>query len=145
MAEVNCREINPENPDFRSPTSVLSAILNLFKLPNIVSSSLPSPLILASKATRPGLNPSKIASRIIQRQSEAGIPIGRLPSGQVSPGEIMEIIRCEEIVNAIVTEMAVDVAIQPGTAIQGTGGNVGGPVQVLGTIVGVATGAATAR
>jgi hypothetical protein len=145
MADINCREINPENPDFRSPKSILAGILNLFKLPNIVSLPMASGLILSSKYTRPGLNPSKIASRIIQRQSEAGIPTGRLPNGQVSPGEIMEIIRAEEIVNAIVTEMAVDVAIQPGTAIQGTGGNAGGPVQVVGTILGIATGAATAR
>ena len=144
-SNINCRDIDPKNPDFRNPKSILAAILGLFTVPPSISTPFPSPLILASKGTRPGLSPSKIASRIIQRQAEAGIPVGPLPSGKLSPGEVMEKIRAEEIVNAIVTEMALDVAIQPGTVIQGTGGNAGGPVQVVGTIVGVSTGSGMAR
>ena len=139
-----CKDINPNKPDFKNPNSVLASLLNLFKIPSTKSQGIPTPLILASKA-RPGLSPTKIASRIIKRQSEAGIPVGPLPSGEISPDEIMERIRVEEIINAITTEMVVDVAIQPGTAIQGTGGNAGGPVQVAGTIVGIASGNATAR
>jgi hypothetical protein len=57
----------------------------------------------------------------------------------------MERIRVEEITKAIVSEMAIDVAMQPGTVLQATGGNAGGPVQSVGTIVGVATGSALAR
>ena len=105
---------------------------------------MPTPLILASTA-RPGLSPSKVAARIIQRQADAGIPVGPLPSGKVSPAEIMERIRMEEIIGAITSEMVIDVAIKPGTVIQGTGGNAGGPVQVAGSIVGIASGNATAR
>jgi hypothetical protein len=54
----------------------------------------------------------------------------------------MERIRVEEMVEAITTKMVMDVAIQPGTVIQGTGGNAGGPVQIAGTIVGIAGGKA---
>jgi hypothetical protein len=143
--EINCQDINPLKPNFRNPRSVLTSLLALFKLPTTPQTPFPSPLILASKYTRPGLSPSKIASRIIQRQSEAGIPVGPLPSGAVSPSEIMERIRMEEVVKAITTEMALDVAIQPGTLLTGTGGNAGGPVQILGQIVGVASGSALAR
>lgn len=105
---------------------------------------MPTPLILASTA-RPGLSPSKVASRIIQRQADAGIPVGPLPSGVTSPSEIMERIRIEEIIKAITTEAVVDVAIRPGTVIQGTGGNAGGPVQVAGTVLGIAAGNAIMR
>jgi hypothetical protein len=125
--------------NFRDYKSILSGLLNLFKVPSTTSQTMPSPLILASKV-RPGMSPTQIAARIIKRQSEAGVPVGPLPSGQVSPAEIMERIRIEEIVKSLTSEARVDVAIQPGAAIQGTGGNAGGPVQVVGTILGIATG-----
>jgi len=141
---AKCKEVSPTNTDFKNPKSILASLLNLFKLPPTKSQGMPSPLILASTA-RPGLSPSKIAARIIQRQAEAGIPVGPLPSGEISPDEIMERIRVEEMINVITTEMVTDVAIQPGTVIQGTGGNAGGPVQVAGTIIGIAKGNAVVR
>lgn len=141
---AKCKEINPNKTDFKNPNSILSSLLNLFKLPTSRSQGMPTPLILASTA-RPGLSPSKVAARIIQRQAEAGIPVGPLPSGEISPDEIMERIRVEEIIKAITTEAVVDVAIKPGTVIQGTGGNAGGPVQVAGTVVGIAGGNAVVR
>jgi hypothetical protein len=61
------------------------------------NTTVPTPLILIGGQTRPGLSATKIASTIIQRKSEAGLPIGALPSGGVSPDEIMERIRIEEI------------------------------------------------
>lgn len=141
---AKCKEINPNQTDFKNPKSILSSILNLFKIPTSRLQSMPTPLILASTA-RPGLSPSKVAARIIQRQAEAGIPVGPLPSGEISPDEIMERIRVEEIIKAITTEAVMDVAIKPGTVIQGTGGNAGGPVQVAGTVVGIAAGNAIMR
>jgi len=141
---AKCKEVNPNNTDFKNPKSILNSLLKLFKLPPSRSQGMPTPLILASTA-RPGLSPTKIAARIIQRQAEAGIPVGPLPSGETSPDEIMERIRVEEIINAITTEAVVDVAIKPGTVIQGTGGNAGGPVQVAGTVLGIAAGNAVMR
>lgn len=141
---AKCKEINPNKTDFKNPKSILSSLLNLFKLPTARSQNIPTPLILASTA-RPGLSPSKVAARIIQRQAEAGIPVGPLPSGEISPDEIMERIRVEEIIKAITTEAVIDVAIKPGTVIQGTGGNAGGPVQVAGAVVGIASGNAVVR
>ena len=54
----------------------------------------------------------------------------------------MERIRVEEMVDAITTKMVMDVAIQPGTALQATG--TAGPIPVVaaGTVVGIATGKA---
>jgi hypothetical protein len=140
MAANRCLDTNIDGKiNFKNYKSVLKALLNLFKIPMTTSQRMPTPLILATKA-KPGMSPSQIASRIIQRQSEAGARVGPLPSGQTNPAEIMERIRIEEMVKALTAEARVDVAIQPGTAIQGTGGNAGGPVQVVGTIVGIASG-----
>jgi hypothetical protein len=125
--------------DFKNYKSVLAGLLSLFKIPMTMSQTMPTPLILATKA-KPGMSPSQIASRIIKRQSEAGLPVGPLPSGKTSPGEIMERIRIEEMVKALTSEARIDVAMQPGTSIQGTGGNAGGPVQVVGTVIGIASG-----
>jgi hypothetical protein len=132
MSKPGCEDINPNEINFKNPTSILKGLLNLFKVPKSMPQSIPKPLILASK-TRPGLSPSLIASRIIQRQAEAGIPVGALPSGQTSPGEIMERIRIEEIVNAITTEMKIDIAIPPGA--QSVVSGFAGPVPVTGTAV----------
>jgi len=126
--------------DFKNPNSILSALKNLFKLPSKPGSGIPAQLILAKQCG--GFNASEIAAKIIQRQAEAGIPVGPLPSGVISPNEIMERIRAEVMVEAITTKMVMDVAIQPGTALQATG--TAGPIPVVaaGTIVGIATGKA---
>lgn len=139
MATNRCLDTNDGKINFKSYKSILNGLLRLFKVPMTMSQTMPTPLILATKA-KPGMSPSQIASRIIKRQSEAGLPVGNLPSGQTSPAEIMERIRIEEMVKSLTSEARVDVAIQPGTAIQGTGGNAGGPVQVVGTILGIASG-----
>ena len=126
--------------DFKNPNSILSALKNLFKLPSKPGSGIPGELVLAKQCG--GFNASEIAAKIIQRQAEAGIPVGPLPSGEISPDEIMERIRVEEMVSAITTKMVMDVAIQPGTALQATG--TAGPIPVVaaGTVVGLAIGKA---
>lgn len=141
-----CPDINPKKPDFKNPSSILASLLTLFKLPTGVPPNpyMTKEMILASGA-RPGLSPSDVASKIIQRQSDAGIPIGPLPSGSISPSEIMEKIRAEEIFDAIATKMVIDVAITPGTQLTGTGGNAGGPVQVLGFLTEPGGGKAVAH
>lgn len=138
---AKCKEINPNETDFKNPKSVLSALKNLFKLPTKPGNGLPPSLILAKQCG--GFNSSEIAAKIIKRQSEAGINVGPLPDGTISPDEIMERIRVEEMVDAITTKMVLDVAIKPGTALQATGvAGPGLPVQTAGTVVGIASGKA---
>jgi hypothetical protein len=71
-----------------------------------------------------------IASKIIERKKEIGIDIGPLPSGAENKDLMMEVIRIEEIINAIKTKMKVEVAFPPGVPITATGGNAGGPIVV---------------
>lgn len=132
MAKLGCEDINPNEINFKQPKSILSGLLNLFRVPRSVQTPTPKALILAAKS-RPGLSPKLIASRIIQRQAEAGIPVGPLPSGKISPGEIMERIRTEEMVKAITTEMKIELAITPGgkSVVSGTAG----PIPVVGNAI----------
>jgi hypothetical protein len=132
MSTPGCKDINANEINFKNPTSILNGLLNLFKVPKAIPQSIPKELILASKS-RPGLSPSLIASRIIERSAEAGIPVGPLPSGQISPGEILERIRMEEIVNAITTEMRIDIATRPGG--QSVVSGFAGAIPVAGTAV----------
>jgi hypothetical protein len=96
---------------------------------------IPAPIILVGIPTRPGLSPIKIASRIIARKSEAGLPVGALPSGGVAPDELMERIRIEEIVKALQQDAVISVAIPPGTAISAAGISPTGPVSVFGSTI----------
>lgn len=126
--------------NFKSSKSILNELLNLFRLPNIPNQSVPPQIIAFTGKNKPGLSSDKIAARIIQRKSEAGLPVGPLVGGDVAPDEIMEKIRMEEIVKALTTEARIDVGIRPGSQIQATGGNAGGPIQVFGTILGIPAG-----
>lgn len=137
---AKCKEIT-SSTDFKNPNSILRSLLNLFKLtPRSLAAKLPAKLLLGAKCG--SFNSSEIAAKIIQRQAEAGIPVGPLPSGEISPDEIMERIRVEEMVEAISTKLVLQVAIQPGTALQATGSSPTGPVQVAGTTIGIGKGKA---
>lgn len=127
--------------DFSSLTSILGGIKKIMKIQNNSSSaSIPAPLILVGSPQRVGLSAIKIASRIIQRKTEAGLPVGNLPSGAVSPDELMERIRIEEIIKALQEDAKITVAIPPGTALTAAGASPSGPVTVVGTTITITTG-----
>ena len=96
---------------------------------------VPTPLILTGVPSRAGLSPTKIASKIIARKSEAGLPVGVLPSGAINPDEIMERIRIEEIVKAIQQDMIISVAVPPGITLTAAGISPTGPVSVFGSTI----------
>jgi hypothetical protein len=115
--------------NLNSISGVLNLILTAFSIPEEPAQTLPPPLILLGAKMRPGLSANKIASRIISRQSEAGLPVGDVFADGPNTSEAMEAIRAEEIVNAILTEAKVTVAIQPGIQVSTVGvGNLGAPV-----------------
>jgi hypothetical protein len=127
--------------NFRSSRSVLNALRNLFRVPNIPNTTIVDSNLLAfAGGVKPGLSPEKIAARIIQRKSEAGLPVGALVGGDSAPDEIMEKIRIEEMVKAFTEEARIDVCTRPGTQLQATGGNAGGPIQVFGTLISTSCG-----
>lgn len=122
--------------DYSNINDIVVGVKKLLDLSSIGSvPPIPVPLILVGIPKRSGLSPTKIATRIIARKNEAGLPVGVLPSGSVSPDEIMERIRIEEIIKALQEEAVITVAIPPGTAITGSGANAGGPVAIVGSTV----------
>lgn len=127
--------------DFGKFSSLLSGIKKILRIQNTGGGAVvPTPLILVGAQRRPGLSATKIASRIIQRKTEAGLPVGALPSGGVSPDELMERIRIEEIIRAIQEDAKITVAIPPGTTLTAAGANSGGPITVVGSTITLTTG-----
>lgn len=127
--------------NLNSITGVLNLILSAFKIPEEPVTPLPPPLILVGASLRPGISSQAIASRIISRQSEAGREVGDVFADGPNNEEAMELIRIEEIVNAILTESVVSVVIPPGVGVAGVGiGNLGVPVVFQGATTTLAIG-----
>lgn len=129
--------------DLSTIQGVLNMILSAFKLPEPPIEPLPPPLIMVGAPLRPGISSQEIASRIIARQSEAGLPVGDVFADGPNSTETMMVIQCEEIINTLLNESVVNVVIPPGVGIVGVGvGNLGAPVIVQGftTTMGVGNG-----
>jgi len=122
--------------DFSSIDSIIGGFDKVLSLSSIGGPPpVPTPLILIGVPQRAGLSPTKIASKIIARKSEAGLPVGVLPSGGVNPDEIMERIRIEEIVKAFQEDAIITVAIPPGITLTAAGISPAGPVSVFGSTI----------
>jgi hypothetical protein len=122
--------------DFSNIDSIIAGFDKILNLSNIsVPTPIPVPLILTGVPKRAGLSAIKIASRIIKRKSEAGLPVGVLPSGGISPDEIMERIRIEEIIKALQEDAIISIGIPPGISLSAAGTSPSGPVTVVGSTI----------
>ncbi len=120
--------------------SIFDTIMSVVEASRTPPPEIPSVLILTGAKLRPGLSPIIIASKIIERQLEAGAPAGVLPSGGQNISENMEVIRVEEIIKAIQDDARVDIAIAPGIPLTAQGANSGGPVVSVGMTTGIGSG-----
>jgi len=120
-------------------STVTNIFKNLFKVPTPLQPISKEEILIGSKF-REGLSAIDIASKIIERKKEIGIGIGPLPSGSENIDLLMETIRVEEIVNALLTKAKVEIAVAPGTQITATGGNAGGPIVVQGATITISKG-----
>jgi len=119
--------------DFNNIDSIIGAFTKVLNLSSLGGPpKISSPIIFLGVPMRTGLSPTKIASKIISRKSEAGLPVGALPSGAVSPDEIMWRIAIEEIINAFQQNAVISVAIPPGISVTAAGISAAGPVTVQG-------------
>ena len=127
--------------DYTNIDSIIAGFDKILNLSSVGSPPpIPTPLVLSGVPTRTGLSPTKIAARIISRKSEAGLPVGTLPSGEISPDEIMERIRIEEIINALQNEAVITTALPPGIPLTAAGISPTGPVTVAGATIYIANG-----
>ena len=100
--------------------------------------------ILLAKG-RPGLSSEILSSSIISRFPEAGIPTGPLVGGATNVMENLIKVICEEVVDAIQSDMRIDVVTDAGATVSVSGGNSGGPVICVGATVAPHTGIGVAR
>ena len=122
--------------DFNNINSIVGGFNKILKLSSVGGApTIPTPLILAGAPKRSGLSPTRVASRIISRKGEAGIPVGVLPSGSVNPEEIMWRIAVEEIIKELQENGIINVAIAPGITLSAAGVGPLGPVSVFGSTI----------
>lgn len=119
-------------------------LLYLLNEDRIQMPKLSIPKILLAKG-RPGLSSEILSSSIISRFPEAGITTGPLVGGATNVMENLMKIICEEIVDAIQSDMRVDVVTDAGATVSASGGNAGGPVVCVGATVAPHTGIGVAR
>lgn len=130
-----------DNTNLGSISSILKVIKAAFKVPKKPLEPLPPPLLITGGQLRVGLSASEIAARIIARQSEAGLIVGDAYGDGPNTAEAMELIRVQEIINALLTEAKIEIAIAPGVAVTTVGvGNLGAPVVSQGATTNIATG-----
>lgn len=115
-------------------TTIKNIFKGLFKPPKPLKPITKEEILIGSKF-REGLSAIDIASKIVERKKEIGVGIGALPSGGENIDLQMEVIRVEEILNALLTKAKVEVAIPAGTLVKAEGGNAGGPIVVVGTTI----------
>ena len=127
--------------DYSDINSIIGGFNKILSLSS-VGSPLPVPavLILVGVPQRSGLSAIKMASNVIANKTKAGLPVGVLPSGGISPDEIMERIRMEEIVRAFQQDALLTVVIPPGITLSAAGISPTGPVTVFGSTIYYAKG-----
>jgi hypothetical protein len=138
----------PSGEDLKKKAAVMgtigviaSFIKNGFKMPKKLK-PIPVGLVLSGARFREGLSSIDIASRIIERKKEIGIDIGPLPSGAKNIDLQMEVIRIEEIIDAMIKNCQVVIEIPPGIQLTAAPIGPGSPVvgattqqlQVLGVL-----------
>ena len=116
---------------------------------NIMSVKLTLPpvnpiLLAAGSKKRSGLSAKKITAEIIKKRGEIGAWVGPMPDGTANIEEQLEFIRVEAIINALQQDARIDIAMVPGAiSITGTGGNAGGPVEIIGQSINTPSGTGT--
>lgn len=149
MSDVNTSkqsETTTPNISMGSISSVLNIITSVFSIPKEPVTPLPPPLLLVGADLRPGVTPSEVASRIISRQSEAGLVVGDVFGDGPNTAQAMELIRIQEIMNALLNEAKIEVVIPPGVSVTTVGvGNLGIPVISNGVTTNMAIGSGVIR
>jgi len=148
MSDINTNKKSEtsDSINLNSISSILRLINAAFTIPKTPLTPLPPPILLTGSKLRVGVTASVIAARIIARQTDAGLVVGDVFGDGANTSEAMEVIRIEEIINALLTEAKIEVAIAPGVSVTVTGiGNLGAPVLSQGATTTIASGTGVIR
>ena len=139
MAECtrSSQKSTTSNGSVSSMSSILKILLSAFSMMKQPADTLPPPLVFIGAKMRPGLSARDMASRVISRFSESDAISGEIFQEGNNVMTALEVIRMEEVVNAIQTEMKITSTIDPGAIlVQANGvGFAGFPVASVGTNV----------
>jgi hypothetical protein len=148
MAECtrSSQKSTTSNGSVSSMSSILKILLSAFSMMKQPADTLPPPLVFIGAKMRPGLSARDMASRVISRFSESDAISGEIFQEGNNVMTALEVIRMEEVVNAIQTEMKISSTIDPGAMIiNASGANGGGPVTVVGTNINITESAGVAQ
>jgi hypothetical protein len=148
MAECNRspQRSTTSNGSVSSMSNILKILLSVFSLMKQPADTLPPPLIFIGAKLRPGLSARDMAARVISRFSESDAVNGEIFQEGNNVMTALKVIRMEEVVNAIQTEMKISSTIDPGAMIiNASGANGGGPVTVVGTNINITESAGVAQ
>lgn len=120
--------------------NILNSINKVFDSIKTPIEPLPPQLILTGGNLRSGLSAEEMASEIIARQTEAGAPFGNIFSESNNINEAMELIRCQVIVDYLITNGKIEIVIPAGVPVIAYGANAGGAISVAGTTTNTASG-----
>ena len=113
--------------------NISNSIETILANARIPMQNVPALPLYCESELRPGLSATSIASKIISRLPEIGIPNEKNPDGSENLINKLIMVMCEEIVNAIKDDAVVMTGIPPmKISVTGTGANAGGPVQIAG-------------
>lgn len=110
------------NGSVSSMSSILKILLSAFSMMKQPADTLPPPLVFIGAKMRPGLSARDMASRVISRFSESDAISGEIFQEGNNVMTALEVIRMEEVVNAIQTEMKITSTIDPGAILVQTNG-----------------------
>ena len=131
MAECRTTPEIDKGTDLTSLSNVLNLILGAFRLMQQPAQTIPPPLVLVGKNSRPGMSSRNLAARSIARmESDAGIPMGDVFSDGDNAIPMLVRIISDEFVTMLQTEASVTVAMDPG-AVQVTASGSAGPIPVV--------------
>lgn len=129
-----------------SMTRVLESLRAAFNVPRTPIEPLPPQLLVVGATLRPGLSSRNITSNIIARQGQTGAPSGAIFSENENVMESMISVMVEEVVNALILDAKIEIAIPPGVQVTTAGiGNLGGPIISQGATTNVASGSGVIR
>lgn len=95
---------------------------------------LPPLLLKCTSLMRPGLSAYRITAKAIENNKTIGIPTGPNPDGSINLINAFTYSVVKEVVTAIKNDATIQIAVpQNSLLIKATGGNAGGPVEVIGT------------
>ena len=115
-------------------SSVTSAINKLVDTQKAKAMELPAILLRAVAMQRPGISAQDIASKVIERNKQIGIPTGDNQDGTQNLVNMYTYNIVKSVVEALKEDGVIQVSIPANSIIiQATGGNAGGPVTVVGT------------